>query len=52
MHRDIEPFQPWTAENPLRGLIGLEELHLGCLVAGLVGAALVAIWRARDARAG
>lgn len=48
MHPDIEPFQPWTSENPLRGLIGRGELHVGCLLAGLVGAILAAIWWARE----
>jgi len=48
MHPDIEPFQPWTAENPLRGLISVESLELGCLLAGLVGAVLVGIWLAYE----
>ncbi len=48
MHADIEPFQPWTAENPLRGLVGLEALHVGCLLAGVVGILLLAIRRARE----
>jgi len=41
MHPDIEPFQPWSAANPLRGLVALGALHAGCLVAGLVGATLL-----------
>jgi len=43
MHPDIEPFQPWIAVNPLHGLVGLGALHLGCLLAGLVGFALVIV---------
>ena len=48
MHPDIEPFQPWTAANPLYGVVGLGALHLGCLAAGVLGAVLVAIWRKRE----
>jgi hypothetical protein len=43
MHGDIEPFQPWTAANPLHGLIGLGALHLGCILAGVIGLILVII---------
>ena len=43
MHPDIEPFQPWTAANPLHGLISLSALHLGCLLAGVVGLILVIV---------
>jgi hypothetical protein len=43
MHPDIEPFQPWTADNPLRNLVAIDALHLGCVAAGIVGAILVAI---------
>ena len=50
MHADIEPLQPWSADNPLRGLVGLEALHLGCVVAGILGAVLIAIWRVRERR--
>ena len=45
MHRDIEPFQPWTAANPLQGAVGLGALHLGCLLAGLAGGVLLAVRR-------
>jgi membrane-bound metal-dependent hydrolase YbcI (DUF457 family) len=41
MHSDIEPFQPWTAANPLHGVVGLAALHLGCLIAGVVGLVLL-----------
>jgi len=51
MHADIEPFQPWTAENPLHGLIGLGALHLGCLLAGLVGLILLIVQSHRKAQA-
>lgn len=51
MHADIEPFAPWTADNPLRGLVGLEALHQGCLIAGLAGAVLIVVWRMRERKA-
>ena len=41
MHHDIEPFQPWTAANPLQGAVSLGVLHLGCVAAGTVGAVLL-----------
>lgn len=42
MHRDIRPFLPWTEVNPLQGAVELVTLHLGCLLAGLIGLLLVA----------
>jgi hypothetical protein len=50
MHGDIEPFQPWTAANPLHGLLAVDVLQFGCVLAGVVGAVLVAIWRARESK--
>jgi hypothetical protein len=50
MHPDIEPFQPWTAENPLRGLITVDALLRGCLLSGLAGAILVGVWLTRERR--
>jgi hypothetical protein len=47
MHRDIEPFQPWTAANPLEGAIDLSALHLGCVIAGLAGVGLLIVRRLR-----
>lgn len=41
MHADVRPFLPWSEANPLLGLMDLDLLHLGCLAAGLAGAALV-----------
>ncbi len=45
MHHDIEPFQPWTAANPLQDLVGLSTLHVSCLIAGVVGGALLLVRR-------
>lgn len=41
MHSDIRPFMPWTDANPLLGQLGAGTLHLGCVLAGLAGAALL-----------
>ncbi|HBB87763.1 MAG TPA: hypothetical protein DC047_09130 [Blastocatellia bacterium] len=51
MHRDIRPFLPWSDSNPLLGVIGIEALHTGCEVAGLVGLPLVGIWLYFESRA-
>lgn len=47
MHRDVHPFLPWSASNPFLGTIDLGILHLGCIVAGVIGGLLVAIWTNR-----
>lgn len=50
MHRDIQPFRPFSLANPLLGLIGWDLLHAACVVAGIVGAlGLVLNFRARRA---
>jgi hypothetical protein len=46
MHPDIRPFAPWTDANPLLGAVGLGALHLGCVVAGLIG--LMLLWVRMD----
>ncbi|KGJ96910.1 metal-dependent hydrolase [Colwellia psychrerythraea] len=40
MHPDVEPFFPFTFDNPLLGLISVTMLHKVCLYSGLVGAAM------------
>ena len=42
MHRDMEPFWPFAAGNPLLGLMSVEGLHVLCLVAGLLGLLVIA----------
>ncbi|HEX3282474.1 MAG TPA: DUF4184 family protein [Pyrinomonadaceae bacterium] len=51
MHRDIRPFLPWSASNPLLGLISIETLEIGCEMAGLVGLVLLGIWLYNERRA-
>ena len=37
MHGDMQPFRPFTLENPLYGLAGWRVLYLGCVIAGCIG---------------
>ena len=43
MHSDMSPLWPVAGGNPLLGQISLGHLHVACMVAGLLGAAIVAI---------
>jgi len=43
MHLDVRPFWPIIQENPLQGLIAVEQLQWGCLVAGALGIAVLAM---------
>ena len=43
MHDDIRPFAPWSAANPLLGIISLNALHVGCVIAGAIGYILIEI---------
>jgi membrane-bound metal-dependent hydrolase YbcI (DUF457 family) len=47
MHADLRPFAPWSDDNPFYRLVSLGVLHLGCLVAGGIGALAIYL---RDAR--
>jgi len=38
MHADVEPFAPFTSDNPFLDLVPLEALHVGLLVLGALGA--------------
>lgn len=42
MHRDMDPFWPVAAGNPLLGLLSVEGLHVLCLAAGLLGLVIIA----------
>ena len=37
MHRDLLPFSPWTNLNGLLYIVSYEQLHLFCLLAGVIG---------------
>jgi hypothetical protein len=45
MHADIQPFRPFSEANPLYQAVGLGPLHLACVLAGLIGLALLALRR-------
>ncbi len=49
MHEDAQPLWPFATGNRLLGVIGVENLHLGCLVAGFVGLAIMLVNRAPQA---
>jgi len=40
MHRDVEPFHPFTSANPFLALLSLKGLHQFCLYSGILGTAL------------
>ena len=42
MHADLAPFAPVTDANPLLRVVGLDALHLACVVAGVLG--LMGLW--------
>ena len=43
MHADMHPFAPFSAHNPLLGAVFLNTLHGFCLIAGIVGGAVLAV---------
>ena len=45
MHRDIAPLAPFTSDNGLLGLVSLGALHWACLLAGMLGLAILGIRR-------
>jgi len=45
MHADMRPLWPFAQDNPLLDRIGIEELHLLCLVLGVLGATGYALRR-------
>lgn len=52
MYTDIRPFRPFSAANPLFGLLSVRSVYLFCVVTGLFGAVLLLAWerRPRDFR--
>lgn len=51
MHADMRPWWPLAAGNGLLGAVPLGTLHLLCVAAGVVGAAVIALLARRRARA-
>ncbi|ASP39530.1 hypothetical protein CHH28_12970 [Bacterioplanes sanyensis] len=40
MHSDVEPYYPWSSNNPFWRWISVERLHQFCLYSGLLGAVI------------
>lgn len=40
MHADLEPFAPFSRDNPFLGFISIDALHQFCLASGLLGVGL------------
>jgi membrane-bound metal-dependent hydrolase YbcI (DUF457 family) len=40
MYHDVEMYFPWSRDNPLLGMLSLEQMHLLCLASAAVGAVL------------
>ena len=50
MHADLQPFAPFSLDNPFLGVVSIEALHQFCVYSGAVGAAVffgLAHWRKR-----
>lgn len=45
MHSDMRPLAPFSAARPWLAAITIEQLHLSCVVAGIVGVAVLALLR-------
>jgi hypothetical protein len=45
MHRDVQPFMPFVAGNPLLGIVSLGALHMACLAAAMLGGLLLLLKR-------
>jgi hypothetical protein len=50
MYSDIHPFRPFSAANPLYGLVSLRMVYLFCVLTAVVGAALLLAWEWRPRR--
>lgn len=49
MHSDIRPFAPFSDSNPLLRALPLDALHWLCVVAGVIGIAILLLRKLRDA---
>jgi hypothetical protein len=47
MHADLRPFAPFSAANRLLHVLSLADLHLFCIVLGMIGIAVLAVLRWR-----
>lgn len=49
MHKDMRPFAPFSDANPMLDAVSMGTLHIGCVLAGLVGLCVVGMRRAKQA---
>jgi membrane-bound metal-dependent hydrolase YbcI (DUF457 family) len=49
MHGDVQPFRPWTEDNPFHLVVLIGQLHVGLVAAALAGVSLL-LWRSRYGR--
>ena len=47
MHEDIKPLSPFTDANPLLGVISMGNLNTLCVVSGLLGVAMLVLFKKR-----
>jgi len=43
MHADMSPLWPFSSDNQLLSVISIDQLHVACLAAGIVGGIVIAI---------
>jgi hypothetical protein len=43
MHSDMQPFAPWSPQNPQLHAITVDALHLACVLSGAAGALLLGL---------
>jgi membrane-bound metal-dependent hydrolase YbcI (DUF457 family) len=48
MHSDVQPFSPFSSQNPLHHIVSWLTLHALCLVLGVVGALYLSIRKNTD----
>ncbi|WP_026471901.1 metal-dependent hydrolase [Alkanindiges illinoisensis] len=48
MHSDMNPFWPLLRGNPWLGIITINQLHLLCLVLGMIGGIMIAVQKYRQ----
>jgi membrane-bound metal-dependent hydrolase YbcI (DUF457 family) len=52
MHSDVRLLGPWGPSGLLTGAVGIGNLHLSCMVAGLIGATILVVRYARIRQTG
>jgi len=46
MHSDMHPLSPWSKANELLHVVSVDNLHLFCLLSGVVGVMLIVAFKA------